>query len=1004
MDQALIRAEQNFRNSLDNSPLGIRIVSGNGETLYANRALLEIYGYESVNELRAAPTKERYTTESYMGHKERQRKRKQGEFVPDGYVISIIRKNGEVRHLEVFRKEVLWNGEPQFQVLYHDITKHKELELEYQTILRTTIDGFSLVNMQGQLLDVNDAYCKLIGYSRDELLKMKITDIDAIEEPEATAAHIAEIRKVGLGRFETRHRCKDGRIVDVEVSANYTGVAGGRMIIFIRDVTERKRVEEALRESEEQYRSLVNLGGEVGEAVIMLQDTDQEEGVQVFASDEWLHITGYSRDELIGTSFFNLVHPDSRNGSLERHRRKMRGEIIPGLFEMLVIRKDGTEVPLELTSAYTTYRGEHANVIYARDITERKATEDQLRQSEEKYSTLVERANDGICIIQDRLVKFTNSRLAEMWGGIVGEIINTPFLNYIHPDNLPMVVDYYSRRMRGEQSPDIYETVLVRKDGSKVYAELSVGVIEYLGRPAELAIVRDITERKGMEKELEQERALFVSGPTVVFKWLATKGWPIDYASPNVYGLLGYSAEDLTDGKQLFRDMLYPDDVLRIIEENKRAEQRKGQRILIGEYRIVTRDSKIKWVHEHTVLVRDEEGAVKYHHGYVTDITEQKKAEVEKREMEKKAQITSRLASIGEMASGIAHEINNPLTSVVGFSELLMEKDLPKDLREDVETIHSGAERVAGIVKGLLTFARQHKPVRNRTGINEIIGSTLALRKYALETSNIEVITLLDNELPWTVADAGQLQQVFLNIIVNAEAEMKKAHGRGRLTIRTERAGDRIRISFADDGPGIAGENLERIFDPFFTTKEVGEGTGLGLSLAHGIIAEHNGALYAESEEGKGAAFFVELPIVAEEEKIERVKEVEAAGKAVGGRILVVDDEPAILAFLKKVLGGEGYDVTTAGSGREALEMIKEQGYDLIISDVKMPGLSGAELYDELGEIAPSLQKRVIFITGDVISTDTNEFLKGTRVPCVPKPFDITGLKKEVNRVIKGII
>ncbi|MDD5702978.1 MAG: response regulator [Dehalococcoidales bacterium] len=231
---------------------------------------------------------------------------------------------------------------------------------------------------------------------------------------------------------------------------------------------------------------------------------------------------------------------------------------------------------------------------------------------------------------------------------------------------------------------------------------------------------------------------------------------------------------------------------------------------------------------------------------------------------------------------------------------------------------------------------------------------------------------------------------------------MKKAHGRGRLVIKTEQAGDKIRISFADDGPGIAGENLERIFDPFFTTKEVGEGTGLGLSLAHGIIAEHNGELYAESDEGKGATFFVELPIVAEEEvKVEQVEAVESAGKAVGGRILVVDDEPTILALLKKVLGGEGYEVTTTGSGKEALGMIKGQRYSLIICDIKMPGLSGTELYDELGKIAPSLQKRAIFITGDVIGPGTREFLKRTRVPYINKPFDIAGLKKEVKRVMK---
>jgi len=380
------------------------------------------------------------------------------------------------------------------------------------------------------------------------------------------------------------------------------------------------------------------------------------------------------------------------------------------------------------------------------------------------------------------------------------------------------------------------------------------------------------------------------------------------------------------------------------------------------------------------------------------DVTQQKQAEAERRELERKSQITDRLASVGEMASGIAHEINNPLTGVVGFSELLMTKDLPEDIREDVGIICDGSQRVAGIVKRLLTFARQHKPERTYTDINEIIESTLALRKYSLETGNIEVSTSLDAELPWTMADAGQLQQVFMNIIVNAETEMKQAHGRGKLTIKAEQAGNTIRLSFKDDGPGIARENISKVFNPFFTTREVGEGTGLGLSLSHGIITEHKGALYVKSTPGKGATFIIELPIVAEEE--EKIETVEETGKPHGGRILVVDDEPTILAFLKRVLGGEGYDVETASSGGEALEMIKNERYGLILCDIKLPGLSGAETYEQIGKVAPSLQKRVMFITGDVIGAGTEAFLKKARSPYVTKPFDIAKLKEEVRRVI----
>jgi len=228
-----------------------------------------------------------------------------------------------------------------------------------------------------------------------------------------------------------------------------------------------------------------------------------------------------------------------------------------------------------------------------------------------------------------------------------------------------------------------------------------------------------------------------------------------------------------------------------------------------------------------------------------------KKAEAERIELGRKAELASRLAAVGEMASGIAHEINNPLTSVIGFAQLLMRKDTPEDIRQDVTIIADGAQRVASIVKRLLTFARQRKPERKYININEIIEATLDLRAYEMETNNIEGSTQLAPDLPWTMADTSQLQQVFLNIIINAETEMKLAHGRGNLLVKTETIDNTIRISFNDDGQGIAKENLERIFEPFFTSREVGQGTGLGLSVCHGIITEHGGKIYAKSKLGK---------------------------------------------------------------------------------------------------------------------------------------------------------
>jgi signal transduction histidine kinase len=229
--------------------------------------------------------------------------------------------------------------------------------------------------------------------------------------------------------------------------------------------------------------------------------------------------------------------------------------------------------------------------------------------------------------------------------------------------------------------------------------------------------------------------------------------------------------------------------------------------------------------------------------------------------MEAQLLVTNRLSSIGELASGIAHELNNPLTSIIGFSDLLLGRELPDDVKEDLTIINTEAQRTAKIVKNLLSFARSRAPEEKSVSVNDAIGKILELRAYEQKVNDIEVTTRFAADLPEVTADEFQLQQVFLNLVINAEYFMKLAHDRGTLVIITERAGDVVRVSFADDGPGIAPESLPRLFDPFFTTKEVGKGTGLGLSICHGIISAHGGKIYAESELGKGATFFVELPI-----------------------------------------------------------------------------------------------------------------------------------------------
>jgi len=319
-------------------------------------------------------------------------------------------------------------------------------------------------------------------------------------------------------------------------------------------------------------------------------------------------------------------------------------------------------------------------------------------------------------------------------------------------------------------------------------------------------------------------------------------------------GMHGYDSKQELIGRNIF-ELIAEIDYARAKENLKRALEAEYIKDL--GYIFLTKDGRKFDVELSATVLRD---ASSEPIGFIfisEDVTERKR-------VEEQLLITDRLASIGELASGIAHELNNPLTSVIGFSQLLLGKDIPDDIREDIKVIYSEAWRAAEVMKNLLIFARRHAPVKQLVNINSVIEKVLTVRAYEQRVENIQVITHLAPDLPETMADYFQLQQVFLNLIINAEHFMLEAHKRGTLTITTQRIGSTIKASFTDDGPGIAKENLGHLFDPFFTTKEVGKGTGLGLSICHGIITEHSGRVYAESESGKGATFVVELPIPAD--------------------------------------------------------------------------------------------------------------------------------------------
>ncbi|MCX7919939.1 MAG: ATP-binding protein [bacterium] len=372
---------------------------------------------------------------------------------------------------------------------------------------------------------------------------------------------------------------------------------------------------------------------------------------------------------------------------------------------------------------------------------------------------------------------------------------------------------------------------------------------------------------------------------------------------------------------------------------------------------------------------------------------------------------SEKLAALGQLMSGVAHELNNPLTGVFGYAELLMRKELDPSVKPAIEKIYRESQRAVKIIQNLLGFARPYKPEKIYTHIHQVLEDTLALREYELRVNRITIERDYTPHLPKTMLDPHQMQQVFLNIIMNAESALSQLPitVERKLTISTKFAvseENRLRIEFIDNGPGIAPEHLSKIFDPFFTTKEAGHGTGLGLSIAYGIIQEHQGTIFAQSEPGHGAKFIIELPILEEngipKPRLTLTRSEKDISQQQPKKILVIDDEESIGMFLQEALRDEQHQVDIATNGSDALRKIIATEYDIVLSDIKMPGLDGETLYQQIKQVKPELVTQLVFMTGDIINPQTKQFLAQTQAAFLEKPFTIQMVREVIRRILAG--
>lgn len=393
----------------------------------------------------------------------------------------------------------------------------------------------------------------------------------------------------------------------------------------------------------------------------------------------------------------------------------------------------------------------------------------------------------------------------------------------------------------------------------------------------------------------------------------------------------------------------------------------------------------------------------------IRDVSERKKRDDQTRDGRYQLLQAEKMAALGQTISGVAHELNNPLATILSWAERLSERDVDEKTRQGLEVILGESERAARIVRNLLTFARKRQTTRAMVDLNQVVRETLALRAYEQKVSNIHVVEALSSGIPEVFADGHQIKQVLLNLIINAEQACLGANGRGNIVVRTwhdhERGSAVLEVN--DDGPGIAEEKIGKVFDPFFTTKEVGQGTGLGLTVAYAIVQEHGGRIWVESgalargaskaapAEGSGASFFIELPVTHQPLAAPAPKTAQqpiSLDAFKGLRVLVVEDEPALAVAVAEALADAGFLVDRAGDGEEGLTRLTESRYDLIVCDLKMPRIDGMQFYRAMAAATPVLSRRVIFVTGDVAGTDAERFLAETGCRWLSKPFRLGDL------------
>ncbi len=875
-------------------------------------------------------------------------------------------------------------------------TRMRSSEQDYRVLFESAIAPIVIFEPVGErILQANSAACELYGMPREALIGASLKDFT--KDIARGEREIAELLRTGSHqKLESVHRRRDGKDIVVVLSSSVIQYQGRKAVLcFVRDISERKEAEARIRDSEERFRTLVE------NATVGIYRTAPD-GRILMANPALVKMLGYDSFEELARRNLEQRGFEPDYPRAEFRTRLGRESEVRGL-EAAWTRRDGTS--LFVRESARVSRGPDGEVLHydgiVEDVTERKLAEERIKESEEKFRKAFMTGADAfyIATLKEGRIFEVNDRFKDVFGYSREEAIGKTSVElglYVDPDDRQKIVS----GIRSKGFVHNLELQGRKKAGELITVLVSANVLHGEGEPVALGVVRDITEQKSAQESLVRLRQAVDASGEVIF--MTDREGIITLINPEFTKLYGYTPEEIV-GKATPR--ILKSGVLVQEEYERMWETLLAGQVARGEVVNRTRDGRLVNIASSVNPIHDENGRIAGFLAIQRDVTGQKSLEEQLRQSQK-------MEAVGRLAGGVAHDFNNLLSIINGYSQLALAcPDIPEPAREQIGLILQSGERAASLTRQLLAFSRKQVLEEKVLDLNGVLeGMDEMLRRLIGE--DIELRTIPGRDLGRIKADPNQIEQVIMNLAVNARDAMPRG---GKLTIETGNTelnetyaathvdvtpGWYVTLSISDTGAGMDEETKAHIFEPFFTTKGLGKGTGLGLSTVYGIVSQTGGHVSVHSEPGQGTTFRVYLPRL-EAAVVGAAAAVEVESTLPGSEtILVVEDEPYVGALIKTVLARQGYTILITGSPAEAEELCAKHKdrIHLLLTDVIMPGDSGKALADKLAPARPDM--KVLFISGYTADAIADHGVLDEKTNFLPKPFTLDALLRKVRETL----